>query len=66
MIVSRAFRDAEADWDDIEKRRIRQCDTRSAQVITGMEPQFVRPRLECVALEKRSVDATIGIRFDSL
>ena len=58
---------AEADGDHVEKGRLRQGRTGAAQVIAGMEDQFVDPFAKALADQDRpAVDTTISIGGDRL
>lgn len=52
--------DAKTNGHDIQKGGIRQL-CGAAQIVTGMETQFVDPGAESVTLEQRSVDAAVGV-----
>src|SRR5262245_51781618 len=62
MIMRAEVGDAEADRHEIQKRRVRQRDAHRAQIVAGVEEQFVGSHLEAIANQDRAaVDAAVGI-----
>jgi hypothetical protein len=61
VIVAGCIRHAEAQGDTIEESRFADGGTRGAQIVAGMEHEFVDARLEAGSFEKRRIEPAVVI-----